>query len=96
LWLIGLQHAEHDPEVGGDGRLPGDQGLDVALDLAVEDVDPVVDAGQVVEHARLPVLQRDERAVDALDGGGAGLLERALEGRELGVELGPHPNRPVM
>ena len=92
---VRLQHAEHDPEVRRDRRLPRDQRLDVALDLAVQAVDAVVDGGQVVEHARLPVLQRHQRAVDGLDGGGAGLLQRALEGGELGVEFRPHPNRPV-
>ncbi len=42
-------------------------------------VDAVVDPAQVVEHARLPVLQRHECAVDRLHRGRAGLLQLRLE-----------------
>src|SRR5262249_43850383 len=89
------QDREHEPKVGRDRCLSGEQRLDSGLDREVAAVDLVVEAdhlvGQLVVAAGQCVQGRAERAQDEIPF----FLQRGLELVELLVEEDSHPNRPV-
>jgi hypothetical protein len=96
---VGMQHREHEPKVGGDRSLPGEQLLDAGLDRDVDLVDLVVEGDHLVRE--LGVLRGD-----GLDGGAQRAehelalgLQRGLEVCELLLEGQAHdhlyPNLPV-
>ena len=90
------ENGEHEPEVGGDGRLPREQRLHALLDRDIATVDLVVEpdhlVGELLVAARESVERRAQRAQNQV----ALLLQRRLELPELLGEREPHhPKRPV-
>ena len=89
------QHGQHEPEVDGDRRLPGEQRLHALLDPDVAAVDLVVEADHLVGELVVAARERVQRRAQHPQDERALLLEIRLELLELLVEETPHPNRPV-
>ena len=92
-----MKDGEHEPEVGRDGRLLGEDLLDRPLDPVVADVDLVVEGDDLVAELHVLGLHRVDRAADGPQHHVALLLEARLERIEAGLVLEPrhHPKRPV-
>ena len=90
-----MQDREHEPQVGRDRRLRGQEVLDPLLDLQVDRVDLIVESDHLLGRLVVRVVEgrqgEPERAHDQI----ALELEPHLETLELPVELVPHPKRPV-
>ena len=90
-----MQDPEHEPEVGRDRRLPGEQRLDALLDREVAAVDLVVEGDHLVGELDVLRVERVQRAAKRAQDERALLLERLLEAGQLVLEDRPQPNRPV-
>ena len=74
-----MQQRENEPEVGRDGRLPGEDELDLVLDPQVAIVDLVVERDDLVAELDVLGSQRVDRAADRPGDDLAHLLEAGLE-----------------
>jgi hypothetical protein len=92
---VHVQDREHEPEVGRDGRLPREQGLDAFLDRDVALVDVVVERDDLVGELVVALLQRAERPAKRPQDEVALLVQRRLEQVEIFLEGRSHPKRPV-
>ena len=61
---VRVQDRQHQPEVDGHGRLPGEQLLDPLLDLEMACVDVVVEADDLVGKHAVPAVERRERGAE--------------------------------
>ena len=90
-----MEDREHEAEVACDGRLPREHELDLLLDREVALVDLVVERDDLVAQLDVLRAERVDDTADRPDDDLAGFLEARLERVELGLQLDPHPNRPV-
>ncbi len=90
-----VQKGENEAEVGRDGRLPGEDELDLVLHPQVAIVDLVVERDDLVAELDVLGSQRVDRAADRPGDHLPHLLEAGLQRVEIGLEIGPHPKRPV-
>ena len=81
-----MQHREHEPEVGGDRRLPREQVLHPLLDREVAVVDLVVERDHLVGELVVLLHERVERAAQRAEDERALLVDRRLELVELFLE----------
>ncbi len=91
----GVEKGENEAEVGRDGRLPGEDELDLVLHPQVAIVDLVVERDDLVAELDVLGSQRVDRAADRPGDHLPHLLEAGLQRVEIGLEIGPHPKRPV-
>ena len=88
---VDVQHRQHEPKVGRDRRLPGEQRLDPLLDREVGVVDLVVEGDHLVGQLEVLLDERLRRRLHRSHDELALLLERRLEVGELLVEGDPEP-----
>ncbi len=90
-----MQHGEHEPEVGRDGRLARQHHLDLLLEREIAIVDLVVERDHLVAQLDVLRAKRVDDAADRPEDDLAGLLEARFERVQLRLQLDSHPNRPV-
>ena len=76
---VHVQDREHEPEVAGDGRLPGEQRLDALLDRDIAGIDVVVECDHLFRELEVALDERANRRAQRADDELALLLERLLE-----------------
>ncbi len=85
-----MEHREHEPQVGGDGRLPREQVLHPLLDREVAVVDLVVERDNLVRELVVLLHERVERTAEGSEDERALLVDRRLELVELLLERDAH------
>ena len=92
---VDVENCEHEAEIGGHGRLPGEEELDPLLDPHVALVDVVVEGDHLVRELLVALLECVDRTAEGAQDKRPLLLQRRLEQGELVLERRSHPNLPV-
>ena len=90
-----MEQRQHEPEVGRNRCLAREHELDLVLDGHVPVVDLVVERDHLVAQLDVLRAQGVDGAANRPGGDVAELLEARLQGVEVGLQLGSHPNLPV-
>ncbi len=85
-----MEHGEHEPEIDGDGRLAGEQGLDALREREVSPVDLVVEGDHLVSELGVLLAERAQRPAQRPENQLRLLLKHRLELIELFLECDSH------
>ena len=91
-----MEQRQHHAQVAGDGRLPRQQRLDPAGQIAVDAIDLVVEGDHLVGELRVALLERLDRAASERRTSSPSSISAAWSMSSSSCSPDAHqPNRPV-